>query len=238
MSAALQRAAWGVARAPGSLPVPLTGGCHGGFRLYHGIANKANRAEIQSAGELDVFRPRFVLVTGAPEAGKMRAASRWSLATGAKTMNWIETEDGYVNLATAQRIGTNSQGNHIVVDQDGESHKLPDHIEPEVAIAPIVPDTRGTVLHEIWYEAGSASLGGKGATWYETHFVVGWRVTAGYQGAQPIIPGKKLSSQSPQLPDYMVVIEMPDGSMVELGDEERHESLDAARQALFVRRQK
>jgi hypothetical protein len=148
-------------------------------------------------------------------------------------MSWIETEDGYVNLATARRIAMNVHGGHYLVDQNGETHSLPHHVDPEIALAPIVPDTR-SLLHEIWYDAGGVGDLGEETTWVETYCVIGWRIIAG-QGARPIIPGKEVSGSQ----DCMVVIEMPDGGCFELdGDNTRHESLDAARQALMERCQK
>lgn len=97
----------------------------------------------------------------------------------------------------------------------------------------VIPDTRGTVLHEIEYNHGGDGDPEEGVTFVDTHYVVGWRIVAGH-GAHPIIPGKEIEEPSRTRADYMVIIQDPNG-FVELGGFGRYDSLEAARKALVER---
>jgi hypothetical protein len=70
-------------------------------------------------------------------------------------MAYIETDDGYVNLATAQSVVRGAE-REVIIDQSGESHGLPDDVSVDEELATILPECRGSVLHEITYvPAGS-----------------------------------------------------------------------------------
>jgi hypothetical protein len=146
-------------------------------------------------------------------------------------MAWIETEDGYVNLATAGRVIKTRDGGHLIVDQDGEHHKLVALISAHIdeVLAPLVPDTRGSVLHRIYYDPSELP-----ETFVDTFPIVAWRLTT-LCGALPVFPGESLGLQHSDA--FMAVIELPDGAVEEVGGD-RYDNLKAAREALIARHRK
>jgi hypothetical protein len=141
-------------------------------------------------------------------------------------MAWIEIEDGYVNLATAQRIAI-SEHSVVVVDQGGASHNLAVVARRlDELLAPVVPGSG--VLHRIHYEPASEP-----ETFVETYPIVAWRVTC--DAALPVAPGVDLTELSTMSSYSMTVIEMPDESFAEVPGENRYESLALAREALVAR---
>jgi hypothetical protein len=142
-------------------------------------------------------------------------------------MAWIETKDGYVNLATARSVRLQGSGRWVVYDADGERHLLSGVFSGDQfladALETVVPASGRDTLHVVYYDGD-----GDPETFIEVFPIIGWRVSGDY--AQPIIPGTKHADAN-----SIRLIALPGGKFLEdvYGDAACFDSIEAARAHLI-----
>jgi hypothetical protein len=165
-------------------------------------------------------------------------------------MVWIKTkiefrdgddlwfEHSYINLNAVREIEVEDLGRgrkSSVIDHDGMPHPVDgDWWDVEIALATIVPDTRGSLLHTLWYSKHP----GAEEIIHEVHAVIAWRILPGNNA--PVLPIIATGSDGLEIdhdhsPEGMMLLENPDGSVHDTCRDMRYPSLEAAREELMRR---